>query len=186
MYLASERKVSQIEAELAKLRTQLAESEIHFVAASSKVCSGAMKQAVNQIAEQDPSILDPKTVMKLIQKLGSHFQVFFCPFVEPTHFSTPRPDFEAYELERYATGNNINLGITADLYECIPDKFHNLLLSPSSELFSEKYTIAVSQYIFALTATLFIRTDVLSVSQSSHGQQVKLSQISSQIGRRYL
>ena len=149
MYLASEQKVSQLEAELAKLRTQLAESEIRFVGASSKVRSGAMKQAVNQIAEQDPSILDLKTVMKLIQKLGCHFQVFFCPFVEPRHFSAPRPDFNAYDLERYAGGNNFNLGITADLYECIPDKFHDLLLSPSSELFSEKYTNAVSLYVFA-------------------------------------
>lgn len=144
MYLKSEEKVSKLEAEIVKLKTRLADSELRFVGASSKVRSAALKLATDQIAEQEPSALDAKLVMRLVKKLGCNFQIFFSPFIELSDFSAPRPNFKPYDLKRYVVPGNPALGLTADLYECIPEKYHNILLSPSSELYSEKYTKAVS------------------------------------------
>lgn len=155
LYMKSEQKASLLEAEIVKLKTQLADSELRFIAASKKVRSGALKLATDRLGVQDPAQLDTATVTKLIRKLGCHFQVFYSPYLEPEHFSAPRPEFGAYDLERFSVPGNEHLGITADLYECIPPQYHDFLLSPRSNLYSEKYVVAVSDCYKSLFDFLF-------------------------------
>lgn len=137
--MKSEKKVSHLEADIMKLKTQLADSELRFIGTTAKARSGALKLASDQLGEQSPAQLDVATVTKLVRKLGCNFQIFYSPFLEFKDFANPRPSFGAYDLERYSAPRNNLLGVTADLYECVPAKYYDLLLSPHSEVYSEKY-----------------------------------------------
>lgn len=144
LYMSSEEKVSLLQAEITKLKTQLAESELRFIGASSTARSRALKLASDKLGTQNPAQLDAVTILKLVKKLGQNFQIFYSPFLDVKDFSMPRPNFGAYHLERHSVPGNSALGIMADLLECIPPRYHDLLLSPQSDLYSEKYVNAVS------------------------------------------
>ena len=143
MFMKSEATVSVLQAEITKLKAQLSEAESRFVAASSRARSRALKEASDQLGKQNPALLDADTIMKLVKKLGAHFQIFYSPFLSITDFALPHPNFGAYDAERYNVPGNQELGIMADLLECIPPRYHDLLLSPQSQLYSAKYVTAV-------------------------------------------
>ncbi len=121
--MESEQRASLLQAEVLKLKKELADAELRFIGATNKARSGALKLATGQLGQQDPAQLDAATVKKLVGKLGCHFNVFYSPYLEPDHFKAPRPAFHAYDLERFSVPGNEELGITADLYECIPPQY---------------------------------------------------------------
>ncbi|KJA19656.1 hypothetical protein HYPSUDRAFT_56508 [Hypholoma sublateritium FD-334 SS-4] len=178
LYMSSEEKVSLLQAEITKLKTQLAESELRFIGASSTARSRALKLASDKLGTQNPSQLDAATILKLVKKLGWNFQIFYLPFLDVKDFSMPHPNFGAYNLERHSVLGNSALGVMADLLECIPPRYHDLLLSPQSDLYSEKYVNAfrtagmVSNYflnpcLFRIACmALFGKTSVNSVGRA--------------------
>ena len=139
--MQSEERASLLEAEILQLKKQLANAELQFIGVTNKARSGALKLATDQLGQQDPAQLDAATVMKLVEKLGCHFNVFYSPYLEPNHFKAPCPAFRAYDLECFSIPGNDDLGIMADLYECIPPQYHNLLLSPCYQISTDMQDI---------------------------------------------
>ncbi|KAF8956123.1 hypothetical protein BDZ97DRAFT_1758592 [Flammula alnicola] len=116
-YLDSQSKISNLESEVEALKAQLADAQLKSTG------KGTRKKGVIS-ADQDPA----SPVTEEIRKLGRHFQIFFTPYVvDSSAFVRPCPDFSSDDPARYANPANQALGITAELYESIPAKFHKVM-----------------------------------------------------------
>jgi len=62
-----------------------------------------------------------------IRKCGQHFILFHSVFVNVKAFEERRPQFSHDSLECWSTPENEKLGITAELYACMPEKYHSMM-----------------------------------------------------------
>lgn len=62
-----------------------------------------------------------------IEKLGRFFQLFYSPFIESASFTHPRPAFDYDHPNRFSEDSDELLGTVAELYACIPEKYHKVM-----------------------------------------------------------
>jgi hypothetical protein len=62
-----------------------------------------------------------------IEKLGRFFQIFYSPFIEPAAFTHPKPSFAYDHPNRFSEDSDTLLGTVAELYDCIPEKYHKVM-----------------------------------------------------------
>ncbi|KAF8968589.1 hypothetical protein BDZ97DRAFT_1916025 [Flammula alnicola] len=117
-YLEGQQKISALQSEISDLKAQLADTQLKFVG------KGSRKRGPAGQGDHDSA----STVIEEIRKLGCHFQLFYTPFqVDPSAFTAARPAFDVNDPIRYADTQNQALGITTELYEAIPIKFHSIM-----------------------------------------------------------
>lgn len=81
----------------------------------------------------EPAHLD---LIRNIQKLGQHHQLFWCVILDVSQFSQDScPDWEWDDFEvRYSSPELQKQGATAELYAAIPQEYHDLMaLSTTSQ-----------------------------------------------------
>ena len=80
-----------------------------------------------------------------IRKCGQHFTLFYSVFVDPKAFEERRPQFSHDSLDRWSTPENEKLGITAELYACMPEKYHSMMELAGTHASGKALVTEVSQ-----------------------------------------
>ena len=100
-----------------------------------------------------------------IAKLARIYLLFHQPWIHADDFRRSKPLFNFNNGEQYLTDDNMALGTSAELYECVPERLHEYMKSHSN--FGAKvssYSIK-SKYIF----TLFIVYEGAFIQPLQHG-----------------
>jgi len=63
-----------------------------------------------------------------IAKLARIYILFHQPWVSADDFCNPKPSFDSNSAERFSD-NNLKLGATTELYDCIPERLHDYMQS---------------------------------------------------------
>ncbi|EDR04396.1 uncharacterized protein LACBIDRAFT_330662 [Laccaria bicolor S238N-H82] len=66
-----------------------------------------------------------------IAKLAQIYVLFHQPWVHADDFHRPKPSFDFNSSERYSTEDNIALGASRELYECVPERLYDYMQSHS-------------------------------------------------------
>ena len=92
-----------------------------------------------------------------VKKWASYFGLFHGLFVSPEDFKADsRPSFCSDDLIRWSSPENQARGITAELYEVLPKKYHDLMALSGSQTKQKGFVLDVSPQIlvpFLLTQT---------------------------------
>jgi len=77
---------------------------------------------------------DTKKLVKDIEKWGSHFFMFWNIIAPASAFLVSNiPSFDPEDPIRYSSPQNKLAGITADIYQVVPEKYHDILALDSSD-----------------------------------------------------
>jgi|ERR1700722_11374355 len=76
-----------------------------------------------QASKDMPEELAPH--VERIALLGRRYGTMVVPWVDPAHFQIPRPNLDAYSEERYHSAESKKQGLVAELYDFIPEIFHD-------------------------------------------------------------
>lgn len=100
-----------------QLRAELADSQLKLDAKGQprRRNADAVGDGVNAFIAAD------------IKKLGQNFGLFVNPFLDVSIFSAPRPHFTSDNPQRYDNAQNILAGLTAELYESVPVRYHDVM-----------------------------------------------------------
>jgi len=80
-----------------------------------------------------------------IRKCSQHFTLFYLVFVNPKAFEERRPQFLHDSLDRWSTPESEKLGITAELYACMPEKYHSMMELAGTHASGKALVTEVSQ-----------------------------------------
>jgi len=84
-----------------------------------------------------------------IRKWANYFGLFHGLFVNPEDFKADlRPAFRSDDLVRWSTPENQARGITAELYEVIPEKYHDLMALSGSQTKHKSFVSDVNPCFF--------------------------------------
>ncbi|KAF8971926.1 hypothetical protein BDZ97DRAFT_1753148 [Flammula alnicola] len=110
--------LSSAQKELGKLKAEVA----NLKALNAEMTLKAATKSRRKKTQGDESVvvLLPET----ISHQANYYQLFYSPTIKPSAFGIDRPQFRYNDLERYANEGNRVLGLTAELYDCIPVKYH--------------------------------------------------------------
>ncbi|EDR02594.1 uncharacterized protein LACBIDRAFT_332186 [Laccaria bicolor S238N-H82] len=135
-------------------------SELKLELATAKVKKGGQKVGASEellSADQE------------IAKLAQIYMLFHQPWVRADDFRNPKPSFESNSAERFSSDDNLKLGATMELYDCVPERLHDYMQSHSDfatkfmkELSSSRSSIIDrlrknAATIFGLTPDIFLR-----------------------------
>ncbi|EDQ99268.1 uncharacterized protein LACBIDRAFT_335193 [Laccaria bicolor S238N-H82] len=135
-------------------------SELKLELATAKVKKGGQKVGASEellSADQE------------IAKLTRIYMLFHQPWVRADDFRNPKPSFESNSTERFSSDDNLKLGATMELYDCVPERLHDYMQSHSDfatkfmkELSSSRSSIIDrlcknAATIFGLTPDIFLR-----------------------------
>ncbi|EDR10581.1 uncharacterized protein LACBIDRAFT_317186 [Laccaria bicolor S238N-H82] len=135
-------------------------SELKLELATAKVKKGGQKVGASEellSADQE------------IAKLARIYMLFHQPWVRADDFRNPKPSFESNSAERFSSDDNLKLGATMELYDCVPERLHDYMQSHSDfatkfmkELSSSRSSIIDrlrknAATIFGLTPDIFLR-----------------------------
>jgi len=77
---------------------------------------------------------DTKKLVKDIEKWGSHFFMFWNIIAPASAFLVSNiPSFDPEDPIRYSSPQNKLAGITADIYQVVPEKYHDILALDNSD-----------------------------------------------------
>jgi hypothetical protein len=108
------------------------------------------KNVPNEIAKHDSEI----------SLLGRKFCIMVDPFLTSTTvFAGPRPDLAADSVYRYDSDITIEQGLIAEVYDFIPEKFHEMMASHSH------FATLVRGYFCLVTTSLTILCEVPGQNQ---------------------
>ena len=62
-----------------------------------------------------------------VKKLSTYFQLFYTPIDDAEVFNLQKPNFTLDSPFRYTIENSMSLGVTAEVYECIPEEYYELM-----------------------------------------------------------
>lgn len=146
--MRSQRRVSELEAELLTVRAQLANSQIKFVGKTKVRGSKKTPSAIElEIPEEEREA--GELLWTAIKKIAKHFQLFGSPFFDADLLSVAPPDFSSTDPIRYADADNQLLGKTAELYEFVPKKYHYLMsVAQTHRADSKSFVQAVKWILF--------------------------------------
>jgi hypothetical protein len=77
-----------------------------------------------KLTSNDPVVA---SIEEDVEKLGRFFQLFYSPFIEPAAFTHPKPTFNYDHTNRFSEDSDVLLGTVAELYVCIPEKYHKVM-----------------------------------------------------------
>jgi hypothetical protein len=79
-------------------------------------------QRKKQAGKDMPEALAPH--VERIALLGRKYGTMVMPWVDPAHFQMPRPNLDANSSKRYDSPESKKQGLVAELYDFIPEIFH--------------------------------------------------------------
>lgn len=91
-------------------------------------------------------------VLANVRKLGAYFQLFYTPIINAEVLNIPKPNFTSDSPFRYTIENGMSLGVTAEVYECIPEEYHELMTT--SVTFLKEVSIIFSLFPLLLTCII--------------------------------
>lgn len=117
MLCKAQAQVSAYEVEITQLKAKLADLTMSIGTVDR--AKGCVKDVIDEAADKDFN--------DNVAKWGRHFGLFYSIIVLPSDFQQkPNVLFDSLHPHRFRPENR-TIGVALELYECLPDKFHDLI-----------------------------------------------------------
>ncbi|KAJ3500219.1 hypothetical protein NLJ89_g9890 [Agrocybe chaxingu] len=126
--------------QIRSLQAELADLKGKYSAATSELSDFKLAATATKGRHQKGAAIDLATYFT---RLGCFHHAFFSAIFNPTQaLGHPQPDFAYFDPRRYESSEAIEFGPAAEVYACIPEEYHSLILS--SDVFARQYGGGIS------------------------------------------